>query len=279
MGKKRMAVLGSENEDQVKAQAAVKRDQKKLREGKTAKAPGLAGGQRVIDTAEESLRELEAIEAKQQQVEAGVEGEAPAKVKKVKVRSKTYQAAKAKVNPENKYSLKDALKLLREVSYSKANDTVELHVTLRDLGFSKDVDLPFATGKVRKVAIADTATLAKIESGKVDFDVLLASPADMPKLVKFAKVLGPKGLMPNPKNGTLVDNPEAAAKKLSGSNLISIRTEKDAPVVHTIAGKLSMEDDKLSKNISAIMAVLPTGKATKIVLKSTMSPAIKLATN
>lgn len=272
-----MAVLGSENEEQVKAQSAVKREQKKLREGKTAKAPGLGGGQRVVDTAEESLRELEVIEAKQEaEGPASGEGETKTKAKPVRVRSKTYQAAKAKVNPETTYSISDGLKLLRDVSYSKANGTVELHVTLKEKGFSKEVDLPFATGKVRKVAIVDDATLKDIEAGKVNFDVLIASPSDMPKLVKLAKILGPKGLMPNPKNGTLVENPATAAKKLSGSNLISVRTEKEAPIVHTVAGKLSMADDQLTKNIQAIMAVLPQGKTTKIVLKSTMSPAIKL---
>ncbi len=277
MGKKRMAVLGSENETQVKAKSDVKREQKKLREGKTAKAPGLGGGQRVVDTAEESLRELEVIKAKQQEAEStAAEGELKPKAKPARVRSKNYQVANAKVNPETTYSVADGLKLLREVTYSPTNDTVELHLTLKEKGFAREVNLPFATGKVRKVAVVDDAIVKDIEAGKINFDVLIASPADMPKLVKLAKVLGPKGLMPNPKNGTLVDNPATAAKKLAGSNLISVRTEKDAPIVHTVAGKLSMDNDQLSKNIQAIMDVLPAGKTAKVVLKSTMSPAIKL---
>ena len=248
MGKKRMAVLGSEEETQIKAKSNVKREQKKLRTGKTAKAP-----------AAEPLAEV--VPAK--------------KTKKVRVRSKNYQAAKAKVNPETKYSLSEAIKLLRDISYSKTNDTVELHVTLNEKGISRQVDLPHSTGKARKVAIADEATLAQIEAGKVDFDILLASSDQMPKLVKYAKVLGPKGLMPNPKNGTLVENPEAAAKKLAGSNLVSIKTEKDAPLIHTMVGKLSMTDAQLIDNISIILNSL--SHISKVVLKSTMSPAIKLA--
>jgi len=276
-----MAVLGSENEEQVKAQSAVKREQKKLREGslsanRRTKAPGLGGGQRVVDTAEESLRELEVIEQKVAEAQSDTTAVELKKPKKARLRSKTYQAAKAKVNSEQKYALDSALTLLRDVSYSKANNTVELHVTLKEKGFAKEVELPYATGKTRRVAVVNDALLKEVESGKINFDLLLASPADMPKLVKYAKVLGPKGLMPNPKNGTVVENPEATAKKLAGSNIISIKTEKDTPVVHTVAGKLSMTDVHLTKNIQAILEVIPAGKTAKIVLKSTMSPAIKL---
>ena len=269
-----MAILGSETEEASKQKAAVKREQKKLRGGKTAKAPGLAGGQRVVDTTAESLAEYDQIQAKIK--EAAVEPGTPTKAKPVRVRSQTYQGAKAKVDSEHKYPLPDAIKLLRDISYSKANNTVELHITLTEPVGPKDVDLPYSTGRARRIAMADVDTLAKIAAGKIDFDVLLASPADMPSLVKYAKVLGPKGLMPNPKNGTVVDDPEAAAKKLASSNTISLKTEKDTPVIHTVAGKLSMADDQLGQNIAAILASLPTGKIAKVVLKSTMSPAIKL---
>ena len=87
--------------------------------------------------------------------------------------------------------------------------------------------------------------------------------------------------MPNPKNGTIVDNPAATAKKLAGSNTISVKTEKDAPLIHTVVGKLSMTDVQLIDNTSVILNSLfpkeSISQISKAVLKSTMSPAIKLA--
>ena len=246
-----MAVLGSEDEAQLKVKSDVKREQKKLRGGKTAKAPGLDGGQRVVDTEE------------------------PKKIKKIKTRSKKYQAAKTKVNPETKYPLVDAIKLLRDISYSKTNDTVELHITLQEKGFSKSIELPHATGKVKRISIADEATLAKIAAGKIDFDVLLASPADMSSLVKYAKVLGPRGLMPNPKNGTVVDNPLSSKSKFESATSIDLKTDKDGLAMHLVVGKLAMNDELITNNIVAILKSLP--QTSKVVLKSTMSPAIKLA--
>ena len=95
------------------------------------------------------------------------------------------------------YSLEDALKLLHSISISKTNDTVELHINVKEPGLSREVTLPHPTGKTKSIAVANDETIAQIESGKTNFDVLLASPTQMAKLVKFAKILGPRGLMPN----------------------------------------------------------------------------------
>ncbi len=273
MGKKRVSVLGSENEAEIKAKDAVKRQQKKLREGgKTAKAPGLHGGERVVDTAAESLVEYEQIQKK---LQATPDPVSPKPVLK-KIRSRAYKAAKNQVNVSHNYALPDAIKLLRDISLSKTNNTVELHLTLKEKGFSKEIELPHSTGKTRIIATADDTTLKHIAAGHIDFDVLLASPVQMSALIKFAKVLGPKGLMPNPKTGTVVDDPQETAKKMSGKNTLLLKTEKDTPVIHTVVGKLSMTDDLLTQNISAVLAAV-AGKSVKVVLKSTMSPAIKLS--
>jgi large subunit ribosomal protein L1 len=275
MGKKRLSVLGSEAEEALKKEKAVKLEQKKLREGKGAKAPGLKGGQRVIDTTTESLIELEKIEEKQKNLQPA---EAPAKgaKKNVHIRSTAYKTAKSKVNAEKNYSLKDALELLKKVSLTKFDPTVELHITLKSGAFSQTVELPFSTGKVRKIAVADDDTIARIASGKIDFDVLLSSPAQMPKLLKFAKILGPKGLLPNPKNGTVVTDPETTAKTMAGSVSVQLKTEKSAPLIHTIIGKLSQKESELIKNTEIILKSLPANNLKKVVIKSTMSPAIKL---
>jgi large subunit ribosomal protein L1 len=274
MGKKRVSVLGSEEEKVLREKKAVKLEQKKLREGKTAKAPGLGGGQRVVDTASESLAEFEEIQKRTAIVTP--EEETKAKAKKIKVRSGAYKTAKAKVDVTKTYPISEALKLLKEINLTKFDPTVELHINLGKTGVSVSVDLPFSTGKTRQVAIADDATIAKIEAGDIAFDILYASPSQMPKLVKFAKILGPKGLMPNPKTGTVVDNPAAAAKKLSGSNTVILKTEKSAPLIHTIVGKLSQSEKELSGNIDTILKSLSQFSISKVVIKSTMSPAIKL---
>ena len=257
MGKKAVAIIGSEDEEQLRKKESVKREQKKLREHKTDKQP-----------------EPETI------VETPVATPAPAveeakKVKIARIRSKPYQTAKAKVDVTKTYATSDAIKLLRDVSLTSFDGTVELHLVLKEKGISKEIELPHSTGKVRRVAVADDKTVAAITSGKIDFDVLYASPDQMSKLVKFAKVLGPKGLMPNPKNGTVVPDPEKSAKAAASKTSVILKTEKDAPLIHTTIGKLSAKDADLAANIRSILTAFE-GHLTKVVLKSTMSPAIKL---
>jgi large subunit ribosomal protein L1 len=276
MGKKRITALGSTNEDEQKAKRAIQLEQKKLREGKTAKAPGLKGGQRVVDTTAETLAEYETIQQKQAAAAPDAETvPVKASTKKRRLRSTAYKQAKLKIDSDRTYSLSEALNLLKEVSLTKFDPTVELHLILKSGSFNQNVELPFSTGKTKRIAVADDQIMAQIEAGKIDFDVLFASPAQMGKLVKFAKVLGPKGLMPNPKNGTVVADPEAAAKKVAGQISVSLKTEKSAPVIHTIIGKLSQKPAELTKNIETIFAALPQNQLKKAVIKSTMSPAIK----
>lgn len=255
MGKKAVAILGSENEEQLREKRTVQREQKKKREGKDIKT-------------EEVAAEVVATPAVVEEVKK-------VSKKQVHLRSKNYKAAKAKTDIDKLYSTADALKLLREVSYSKAGGTVELHLNLKEKISTREVEIPHVTGKSKTIAVANDATIAKIEAGKIDFDILLASPAQMAKLVKFAKVLGPKGLMPNPKIGTVTDNPDKKAADMASKNSIQLKCEKDAPLIHLVIGKLAMTDKDLSENIAPILSSLE-GKMTKAVIKSSMSPAIKL---
>jgi len=277
VGKKRISALGSENEAEAKSKHQRQLEQKKLR--KTTKAPGLAGGQRVIDTTQESLREYEEIQKRTSPTASTPQKTTAYSVTRGRLvgRSKSYQSAKSKIDVSKTYSLPGALALLRRVTLTKFDPTVELHLTLTNPSQSKlSVNLPHSFGKARKIAIATDEVIAKIGAGQIDFDILVASPDQMGKLVKYAKVLGPKGLMPNPKTQTISPHPEEAAKKLSLDTSLPLKLDKtNSLVIHTSIGKLSYPDKNLSENISAVLSTV-SGNTRKVVLKSTMSPAIKL---
>lgn len=260
MGKKKTAIIGSENEQELKDKKAVAREQKKMRMGKT---------QKVTEVTSNIVTET---------VETPVETKVEKKVKAAKVRSKRYKEMKKLVPVEIGHSITDGINLVRKTTLAKFGGSMELHITLKDKNWSKEAELPYPMPtKAKKIVAATDEVIAQIEAGKIDFDILVTTPAQMGKLVKFAKVLGPRGLMPNPKNGTVSDNIDLAIKKLLSDKSGKLKTEKDGPAVHTVVGKLSMTDEQLAANISAILAVLPAGKVSKIILKSTMSPAVRLS--
>jgi large subunit ribosomal protein L1 len=117
--------------------------------------------------------------------------------------------------------------------------------------------------------------LAEIKDGKINFDILIATPTTMPKLLPFAKILGPKGLMPNPKSGTLTDKPEVAAKKLSVAKTM-VATEKKAPVVHIVVGKVSQPETEIEANVAELIKVIKAQKIKKLALCPTMGPSVKV---
>lgn len=179
------------------------------------------------------------------------------------------------VSKTQNYNLDQALSALKKFKKSNFDETVELHINTKEKGISGQLTLPHGTGKTLVIKIADDAILAEVEKGKINFDVLVATPSMMPKLAKVARVLGPRGLMPNPKNGTITENPEDAVKKLSGGQ-ISYKTESASPIIHAIVGKVSFDDKKLSENITAFLSNVGSANIKNVTLKSTMSPAIRL---
>lgn len=209
--------------------------------------------------------------------------------KSKRARSNKYNEVKMKVDINKKYSLKDALALLPELHIATFDETVELHVNTEEPGASGTVTLPHGTGKKLRIAIVTDELIKELEKslpanaspsndgrrGKIDFDILLSVPTFMPKLAKLAKVLGPKGLMPNPKNGTVTQNPEETAKKFEGGHM-SYKTEAKVPIIHLSVGKMSFGQEKLMENIKVIFASLKNAKVKQVVLKSTMSPGIKV---
>ncbi len=237
---------------------------------------GLKGGQRV--------KIVEAASTEPSSDET-TEGQGKADVKKSggrviveKVRGKKYVSSKAKIDREKLYKPADAVKLVKESSYSKFDGTMELHIVVKKAGVTANLSLPHTAGREKRIEIASDETIEKLKSGKVDFDILVATPEMMPKLVPFARLLGPKGLMPNPKNGTLVNDPKKA-QSFSAST-VTLKTEKEAPLIHTVVGKNSQADKEIVENVEAIFKVLGGSKQiVRAFLKSTMSPSVKLQLN
>jgi large subunit ribosomal protein L1 len=262
MGKTKTAFVG-ENPDEknkVKSQKAHKAE-----EGRVHIA-GLKGGQRVkvVEAAETEQAPILEVTKFNKKIE--------------RVRGKKYVESKKAFDREKYYPVAEAVKLVKSTSYSKFDGTMELHLIVKKTGTSAQVTLPFQAGRQKKVEIATDETIEKLKKGVIDFDVLVATPTIMPKLVPFARLLGPKGLMPNPKNGTLVADEKKAKAYSTGS--IVIKTEKEAPLVHTVVGKNSQPDNEITANIEAILKAMGGAKQiVKAYLTSSMSPSVKLILN
>jgi large subunit ribosomal protein L1 len=192
-----------------------------------------------------------------------------------KQRSKKYVAARSRIDRTREYPLEDAVNLLKQTSYSSFEGTVTAHLNLAREINPVEVTFPHTTGKQLRVAIVDDAVLEKIANEEIDFDVLLATPAMMPKLARHARFLGPRGLMPNPKNGTVTNDPEAKMASLQ-SGAIVIRGEKKAPLMHIRVGKTSQPETELVANIQALLKAVNIQNVTKLTLAATMSPGIKV---
>jgi large subunit ribosomal protein L1 len=196
------------------------------------------------------------------------------KPKVIRVRGKKYSAVKSKVDRTRRYDPLSAIELIKQLSYSKFPGTISANLKVKNLEVTGEVTLPHAAGKVRKVVVVDEQILKDIEADKLDFDVLDSSPEFMPKLAKLAKVLGPKGLMPNPKNGTLTANPAQAVKELSAGKQ-TLKTEKKQPLIQVPIGQTSMETKDLIENLQALLNALKD-KIVQITLSPTMGPGVKV---
>jgi len=195
--------------------------------------------------------------------------------KVAKKRSKKYLAAKAKIDVKKYYPLKEAVKLVKETSLSKFEGKFEAHVTVLDIGNIAEINFPHLETTSKKVVILNDTILAELKEGKINFDILIATPATMPKLLPLARILGPKGLMPNPKNGTLTDKPEDSLKKLSVAKTI-LKTEKKAPVIHIVIGKTSQPNEEIMANVAELIKVIQSNKIRKLALCATMGPSVKI---
>lgn len=205
------------------------------------------------------------------------------KTSKENKHSTKYTEKAALVDRNKIYSLSEALALLPKLTITKFDETVELHINTTAKGISGQISLPHGTGKQIRVAIINPSEDTKaadelikaIEGGTIDFDVLIATPDAMPRLARVARVLGPRGLMPNPKNGTVTPNPEEVAKKFEGGQM-NYKTEAKFPILHMVVGKVSFGDKKLEENIKVAIKTVSIKNIRNVTLKSTMSPGMRL---
>lgn len=222
---------------------------------------------------------------------------------------KKFEAALAKVDRDTNYTPEEAIKLLKEIAFSKFDETVEVHLRLgidprhSDQQLRTTVILPHGLGKTVRVLvfaegedariaegagadyIADDELISRIANdGWTDFDVALSTPAMMAKVGRLGKVLGRKGLMPNPKAGTVVqgaDIPRAIEESRAGR--IEFRNDKTGNL-HIPVGKVSFSEQQLRDNLATILEAVVRNKPTaakgryirRIVLTSTMSPGIRM---
>lgn len=277
MGKIKVRTLGDEKQEKLekkkaKRGAEEKKLQKEAVEEKVVKSEEPAKVKIQTETKEPSK--------KPKSLPAGRHGKFTKKQ-----RSNSYSVVAKIIDRNKKYSLKEALELLPKLKRAKFDETVELHINTIEKNVSGNVSLPHGTGKQIKVEIVNQTEdpkhveeiVKKVEAGNIDFDILIATPDAMPKLARIARFLGPRGLMPNPKNGTITPKPNDVAKKFQGGQ-INFKTEAKFPILHLSVGKVSFGEKKLADNITAAITAVQTKNIKDATIKSTMSPGIKLDT-
>ncbi len=263
-----------------------------------------------------AVKEAEAVVAKEERkLKAEVKAEAPAHHQKptrsiLERRGKNYRKVNELVEKKKVYELKEALDLAIKTSPVKFDASVEMHINLAvdprqaDQNIRGSIALPAGTGKtVRIVVLADAKDadaaikagadkagsddiFAALDKGIIDFDILICTPAMMPKLGKYARVLGPKGLMPNPKSGTVTPD---VAKAVSEAKAGKVEFRVDSTgIVHLAVGKVSFGVEKLEQNASAVLATIRSAKPLSLKggtfiksvhLTTTMGPSIKISFN
>ena len=225
---------------------------------------------------------------------------------------KNYLAALAKIDSEKLYSPREAMGLAKETSSTKFDSTVEIHIRTTldprqaDQQIRDVVVLPHGLGKTVRVLVFaqgegaaaareagadlvadDDESLKKVEGGALDFDVAIATPDMMGKVGRLGRVLGPRGLMPNPKAGTVV-NPNDMERAITEAKAgrVEFRLDKTANM-HVAIGKVSFEADKLFDNFAALMDAIRKAKPAgakgsyikRITVTTTMGPGIKVEPN
>lgn len=219
---------------------------------------------------------------------------------------KKHKKAVEAVDSTNEYALKSACQLIKDVAHAKFDESVELHVRLgvdpkqANQMVRGIATLPHGTGKAVRVLVLTTPDreeaaraagadhvglddyIQKIQGGWTDVDVVICSPDVMPQVGRLGRVLGPRGLMPNPKSGTVTPDVATAVKEVKAGK-IDFKVDKTG-IIHTAIGKVSFSTDQLAENATELLQILSKLKPSSskgvyfrsIYLASTMGPGVKL---
>lgn len=288
-------------EDQVTESQAVEASEEKT-EAKTAKA-----GKRSA----KALKEAEELEAKEARKAAAAEDEAESESKPKQIakptrsrlerQGKKFREVAKLVDKTKTYSIKEAVELAQKTNPTKFDASVEVHINLSvdprhaDQNIRDNLVLPAGTGKTIRVAVFDDETIEgadlqgvetitkQLDKGELNFDILVATPAQMPKLGKYARTLGPRGLMPNPKSGTVTTDVAKAVREAKAGR-VEYRVDSTG-IVHIGVGKVSFKAADLQKNVEAVFASIKGNKPASVkgtyvkavYLTTSMGPSIRVA--
>lgn len=302
------AIAGASSDAPTPTEADTTTEDSPEDEPKVAKA-GKRSAKAIREAEELAEKEERKAERAENSEEAEVKrGPVPVTRPKIERRGKKYREAAKKIDEDKHYTLKEASALAIETSTVSFDATVELHVRLNvdptqaDQNVRATTTLPHGTGKTSRVAVfapqADHAAaekagadivgeedfLDKLKKEEIDFDVLISTPQMMAQLGRFAKLLGPKGLMPNPKSGTVTKNVAQAVTEAKAGK-VEFRIDKQG-IVHIGVGKVSFGDTKIAENITALLSAVKSARPASvkgsyvegITVTTSMGPSITVDT-
>ena len=263
-------------------------------------------GKRSAKSLEEAESKLEKEDRKASKAEVEAEDKPKTPVKATRTRleraSKGFRKSAELLEANKKYTLEEAVKLAKQTSHVKFDATVEMHVNLNvdprhaDQNIRDSLLLPAGSGRNVRVAVltddaaeakkagADIAglddLLAQLEKGTINFDILVSTPALMPKLGKYARILGPRGLMPNPKSGTVTTDINRAVSEAKAGR-VEYRVDTTG-IVHLGFGKVSFTEAQLLDNVNAVLTSIKSNKPNSVKnayfkavhITTTMGPSI-----
>lgn len=288
-----------------RAEAAESEIKQAATETKVAKA-GKRSAKAVKEAEQKQVKEELKATAKDSELAKPKPAQKPPR-SRLERRGKNYRNLAKEIDKSRDYTLAEAVELAAKTSPAKFDATVEMHMRLNvdpkqaDQNIRDTVILPAGSGKTVRVAVIGDAAqvvaaqkagaditgeddfLAKLDKGQIDFDILIASPAMMPKLGKYARLLGPKGLMPNPKSGTVTTDTAKAVEQAKAG-----RTEyrvDPTGIIHIGIGKVSFGKDKLLQNALAVVdsvkgnkpASIKTSFINSVFVSTTMGPSVRVS--